>query len=228
MRRNAQISITKYRFPKYMLTSLVRLVSFSTNFLLLLKRMENTVLSCKLLGRALLCLALVFGVAVPTFASDDSSKAAPSGTPLLSSHAQPSAASPSLPVEYFVIETSHRVHANFRQVDTVGMNQKFAIGEGDEVGEVFIFNPDFAILDSGQVVQRSDSLFNPAVRIRVTVKDSVIQQNWAFFRGGAPHYRRNDLLGFRLVDFRVSDKFIKIEEPMYVPATKSDTSGHKK
>ena len=211
-----------------MLTSLTRLVSFFTNFLLLLKRMENTVLSYKLFGRALLCLALTFGVAVPTFASDDSSKAAPSGTPLLSSHAQASAASPSLPVEYFVIETSHRVYANFRQVDTVGINQKFAIGEGDEVGEVFIFNPDFSITDSGKVLQLSDSLNNPAVRIRVLVKDSVIQQSWAFLLAGAPHYRRNDLLGFRLLDFKVGDKYIKTEEPRYVPATKSDTSGHKK
>jgi hypothetical protein len=194
----------------------------------MLKRMENTVLFYKLFGRGLIGLALILGAAVPTFASGDSSKAAPSGAPLLSSHAPASPASPGLPPDYFVIEVSHRVFANFHEVDTVEMNEKFQIGEGDEVGEVFIFNPDFSITDSGKVLQLSDSLNNPAVRIRVMIKDSVIQQSWAFLYGGAPHYRRNDFLGFRLLDFNVGEKYIRTDAPRYVPANKSDTSGHKK
>jgi hypothetical protein len=110
--------------------------------------------------------------------------------------------------EYFVIETSHRLFAKFKQVDTVAMNQPFEIDEGQNTAQVILFNPHLSITDSGKVLQLSDTLFNPAVRMQVFEGDKVVQECWGFYLAGAPHYRRNDLLGFRLVAFKVDPKFV--------------------
>ena len=123
------------------------------------------------------------------------------------------------PVEYYVLESRHRVFTGFHQIDTVRMNEPFAIGEGEERGEVFLFNPNFSITDSGRVRQLSDTLYNPAVKVRVSVRDSVEQESWAFYYSSAPHFRRTDMFGFRLVEFRVSDRFVRVQGPQ--PATAS-------
>jgi hypothetical protein len=115
----------------------------------------------------------------------------------------------SLPVkEYFVIETSHRLFTNFKQVDTVALNQSFEIDEGQNTAQVILFNPHLSITDSGKVLQLSDTLFNPAVRVQVKEGDKVVQECWGFYLSGAPHYRRNDLLGFRLIEFKVDPKYV--------------------
>jgi hypothetical protein len=115
----------------------------------------------------------------------------------------------------FVVEARHRVFTNFQQIDTVYLHQKFPVGEGDEVAEVFVFNPDLMITDKGEYLRLSDTLYNPAVRVRVFKKDSVIQQSWAFFFSDAPHFRRNDILGFKLVSFDVPATFIPVEGPKW-------------
>ena len=150
----------------------------------------------------------------------DSTKPAVTPPALLSSHAPTSS-----PDEYYVLESRHRVFAGFVQVDTVKMNQRFSIGEGEEVGEVFLFNPHFAITDSGRVLQVSDTLYNPAARVRVTVGDSVVQESWAFYFASAPHFRRGDMFGFRLLDFKVSNRFIRVEKPKQISApVKTDSA----
>jgi hypothetical protein len=115
--------------------------------------------------------------------------------------------------EYFVLESRHRVFSGFRQVDTVRVGQLFSIGEGEEQGEVYVFNPHLSITEKGQILQLSDTLYNPAVRVRVTLGDSLVQESWAFYYTSAPHFRRSDLLGFRLLDFRVSDRFVRVDGP---------------
>jgi len=166
----------------------------------------------------------VFSVAGQVLARDNPDSTKPLITPpaMLSSHAPAST-----PDEYYVLESRHRVFADFAQVDTVRMNQRFLIGEGEEEGEVFLFNPHFVITDSGKVMQVSDTLYNPAVRVRVSVGDSVIQESWAFYFGSAPHFRRNDMLGFRLLDFKVSDRFVRVEEPKPVSAPSATDSTKK-
>ena len=153
-----------------------------------------------------LLLALLATVAA---AKSDSTAAAPAGTPASASVQADSSAA----TDYFVIESRHQVFADFRQVDTVRMNQPFSIGEGEEMGSVFIFNPHFLITDSGKVMQLSDTLYNPAVRVRVSLGDSVLQESWAFYYSSAPHFRRNHMFGFRLLDFHVSDRFVKVQGP---------------
>lgn len=110
--------------------------------------------------------------------------------------------------EYFVIETSHRLFAKFKQIDTVALNQPFEIDEGQNTAQVILFNPHLGITDSGKSLQMSDTLYNPAIRVQVNEGDKVVQECWGFYMAGAPHYRRNDLLGFRLVEFKVDPKYV--------------------
>jgi hypothetical protein len=210
--------------PKFVLTTATDLVTFFTNFEQ--SSMERKMLSAKWFNRSMINLCVVIFVGTLAFAAVDSTKTpAAKPDPLMTSHA-PTA--PALPSEYYVLEVRHRVFTNFLEVDTVGMNQKFSIGEAEDSGEVILFNPHLGITDSGKIVQVSDTLYNPAVRIRVTNKDSLIQESWGFHFGSAPHYRRNDLLGFRLIDFRVNEKFIRVDAPKAIPAKPADTTAKKK
>ena len=127
----------------------------------------------------------------------------------------------------FVLEIRHRIFMDFQEVDTVKMNEKFEIGDGDANGQVFTFNPHLAITEKGQYLQDSDTLYNPAVRVRVYQKDSVVQESWAFYYSEAPHYRRNDLLGFRLLDFHVPDKFVRVKGPKMPEPNLADSTGKK-
>jgi len=109
----------------------------------------------------------------------------------------------------YVIETRHRLYPQLLQVDTVGMNQVFLIGEEELQAEVIGFNPHLGITQEGEALQMSDTLYNPAVRVRVTTEGEVKQESWGFHVIGAPHFRRDDLLAFKLVEFEVSEKYIK-------------------
>ncbi len=111
--------------------------------------------------------------------------------------------------QYFVIETRHRLHPKFSQIDTVGMNGVFYIGEEEYKGELIAFNPHLGITMEGKALQMSDTLYNPAVRIRVSLDDEIQQESWGFSVLSSPHFRREDLLAFRLVEFKVSDKYIE-------------------
>jgi len=111
--------------------------------------------------------------------------------------------------EYYIIETRHQLYPDFQQIDTVSMEEPFYIGEDEWEGKVIGFNPHLGITMEGEALQMSDTLYNPAVRIQVSYNGEVKQESWGFFVMKAPHFKREDLLGFRLVDFRVSEKYKK-------------------
>ena len=111
---------------------------------------------------------------------------------------------------YFVVETSHRIYKNFKQVDTVGLEEAFFIGEDEYQASIILFNPHLAITTEGKILQMSDTLYNPAIRVKVIYEDSVLQESWGFYYADAPHFYRDELLGFRLVDFSVSDQYIAV------------------
>jgi hypothetical protein len=111
--------------------------------------------------------------------------------------------------EYFIIETRHRLFPNFSQIDTVGMEQPFYIGEEEYQGEIIAFNPHLGITTKGEALQMSDTLYNPAVMVRVSLEDEIQQESWGFFVLTSPHFRRESLFAFRLVDFKVSEKYVK-------------------
>ncbi len=116
--------------------------------------------------------------------------------------------------EYYVIETRHRLFPEFRQIDTVGFGEVFLVGEEEWQAKVIMFNPHLGITQSGKALQQSDTLYNPAVRVRVEQADSLVQESWGFHFTDAPHFRRTDLLGFKLVSFKVG--------PQYIAAPKKD------
>lgn len=116
--------------------------------------------------------------------------------------------------EEFVIETRHRLFPNFRQVDTVAIGEIFLVGEEELKAEVLKFNPHLGITDSGKYLQMTDTLYNPAVLVRLTMEDGRVQESWGFYVMDAPHYRRDNLFGFKLVDFKVGEKYIRPPEGM--------------
>lgn len=111
--------------------------------------------------------------------------------------------------EYFVIETRHRLYPEFLQIDTVAVGDTFYIGEEEWGAEVIGFNPHLGITMEGEALQMSDTLYNPAVRVRVSYEGEIKQESWGFSIISSPHFRREDLLAFRLVDFKVDDKYVK-------------------
>jgi len=157
-------------------------------------------------------------------APDSTKSTLPAPKKLLSAHAE----NHSVDSNYvFVLEVKHRVFTDFQEVDTVRMNEKFEIGDGEEFGQVFTFNPHLLITEKGQYLQVSDTLYNPAVRVRVYQKDSVVQESWAFYFADAPHFRRSDILGFRLLEFKVPDKFVRVKGPKMPKPNPADTAGKK-
>lgn len=123
------------------------------------------------------------------------------------------------PEDFAVIESHHRLYPDFLQTDTVKFYKRFQLGDEPIFAEVIRFVPDLKITMKGEKVKTSDTLFNPAVKLRVwitdtlTKKDSLTQESWAFLYGGAPHFSRNAFFAFNLRDFKVSNpKYIKPPE----------------
>ena len=122
---------------------------------------------------------------------------------------------------YYIIETKHRLFPNFQQVDSIEPGGRFLLGEEDYVVEVDGFNPHLGITTEGDYLQMSDTLYNPAIRLRVLLGDSLVQESWGFHFVDAPHYYREELFGFRLIDFALGDAYIQ------VPEKKSDSASRK-
>jgi hypothetical protein len=119
------------------------------------------------------------------------------------------------PNDWMVIETHHRMFPDFLQLDTVKPKERFQIGEDGPYGEVVRFVADLKVTMKGERAKMSDTLYNPAVLVRVYVpdtvthQDSVIQETWAFLYGSSPHFSRQSFFAFLLRDF-------KVENPKYV------------
>ncbi|UCG60997.1 MAG: hypothetical protein JSV52_11805 [Candidatus Zixiibacteriota bacterium] len=111
--------------------------------------------------------------------------------------------------EYYLTEARHRLFPNFSQMDTGGMNEPFFVGEDENKGEVIAFNPNLGIATRGEALQVSETLHNPAVKARVSLGEEVQQESWGFSVMTAPHFCRKNLFAFRLVDFKVSEKYIE-------------------
>lgn len=122
--------------------------------------------------------------------------------------------------DWMVIETHHRLFPEFLQLDTIKPKERFQIGEDGPFAEVVKFVADLKVTMKGERTKMSDTLYNPAVLIRVfstnaaTQQDSLIQESWAFLYGSSPHFSRQAFFAFLLRDF-------KVENPKYVkPAGK--------
>ena len=108
----------------------------------------------------------------------------------------------------FEVETRHRMFPGFRQVDTVGIDQVFLVGEEELEARIVLFNPHLGITTDGQRLQMSDTLYNPAVQVEVKTDGEVTQTSWGFYYTEAPHFYRDQMLGFRIISFDVGEEYI--------------------
>ncbi len=93
------------------------------------------------------------------------------------------------------------------------MGEKFQLSDAGYYAKVVDFVPDFAINSStGKVISRSDSLKNPAVKLVVYRGKERLEEVWAFQKTQAPHFSRQSMLGFKLLDFKIKDGFRNVEE----------------
>ena len=120
------------------------------------------------------------------------------------------------PNDWMVIESHHRMYPDFLQMDTVKPKQRFQLGEDGPYAEVVKFVADLKLTMKGEKHKMSDTLYNPAVMLRVfatdsaTQQDSVIQESWAFYYGSSPHFSRTAFFAFLLRDFKVENpKYLK-------------------
>lgn len=170
-----------------------------------------------------------FSAATPQ-ATDSAKQAMPAANPHIMMPSHPESDSIKVPTgpdtdtifdpkDWMIIETHHRMYPAFLQVDTVKPKQKFQLGDDGPFAEVIKFVPDLKVTMKGERIKTSDTLFNPAALLRVTIpdtltkKDSVVQESWAFFYSGAPHFSRQAFFAFKLVDFKVANpKYVKLPE----------------
>jgi hypothetical protein len=117
------------------------------------------------------------------------------------------------PVQELTIAVRHRVFPGYYEEFQVKMGQRFQLSDTDYYAEAVDFVPDFAIsLSDKKVFSRSDSLNNPAVKLIVYRGKEKLEEVWAFQKADAPHFSPQSMLSFRLLDFKIEDKFKKDED----------------
>lgn len=117
------------------------------------------------------------------------------------------------PVQELTIAVRHRTFPGYYEEFQVKMGQKFQLSDTDYYAEAVDFVPDFAIrLSDKKVFSRSDSLNNPAVKLTVYRGKEKLEEVWAFQRTEAPHFSPQSMLGFKLLDFKIADRYKKVED----------------
>ena len=112
-------------------------------------------------------------------------------------------------VREITIRTRSRMYAEFSEEHTVKMYQKFPISDTDMEGVVVEFYPSFAIDTlTHKVVSLSDTLYNPAAKVLIIENNRKKEEAYAFPPGMMPHFSPRSFIGFELVDYKTSGKYI--------------------
>lgn len=116
------------------------------------------------------------------------------------------------PIQELTISVTHRVFTDYHEEIKIKMGEKYQLSDADYYVRAVAFVPDFAIdTSTGKFFSRSDSLKNPAVKLEVFKKGKKLEEAWAFQKVQAPHFSKHSFLGFKLIDFKIEDKFKKVE-----------------
>ncbi|GEM_PF-2311547 len=100
------------------------------------------------------------------------------------------------------MEVGNRLYPAFSDTVETKLNEKVHVGDTEYSFKTTKFYPHFAIIDSSmEFVSLSDEPVNPAFRIRVYKNSNPVEETWAFFGPGAPHYARTSFLTFRVTSF---------------------------
>jgi hypothetical protein len=97
----------------------------------------------------------------------------------------------------------HRVFHEFRDVQTVKMNQDFLLGDTEFSARLVQYVPDFQmILPSRKVLSLSDQPRNPAFRVIVRKNKVPQDTTWAFLKS-PPHFGARSYFAFQVlrIDF---------------------------
>ena len=121
------------------------------------------------------------------------------------------------------IRTKSRMYAKFKEDHTVKMYEKFPISDTDMEAVVVEFYPDFAIDTlSHKAISLSDTLRNPAAKVLIIQGNRKKEEAWAFPPGMIPHYSPRSFIGFELLDYKTSDKYIRLDENNTTNGTKNE------
>lgn len=113
-------------------------------------------------------------------------------------------------VKELTIRVKSRMYVNFQEEHKVRMYEKFAIGDTDMEGVVVEFFPDFSIDTlTHKAISLSDTLYNPAAKVLIIQGKEKREEVWAFPPGMMAHYSPRSFIGFELVDYKTSGKYIK-------------------
>jgi hypothetical protein len=118
-------------------------------------------------------------------------------------------------IKEMTIRVRSRVYVNYSEEHKVKMYEKFQISDTDLEAVVVEFYPDFTIDTlTLKAVSRSDTLYNPAAKILIIRGKDKKEETWAFAPGMIPHYSPRSFIGFELVDYKTSGKYIKPSHPI--------------
>ena len=109
-------------------------------------------------------------------------------------------------LESVTLVAYHRMHPTYAETVHVAPAESFPLSDEVFSGRVAGYLPDFKINDRGEITSGSDSIANPAVKVEVYRGWQRVQASWAFPGEGPPHYRAEDMIGFRLLEFKTTDK----------------------
>jgi hypothetical protein len=111
------------------------------------------------------------------------------------------------------VEVGNRMYLDFHDTLNVKLNEKAQIGDTDYEFKATKFYPHFAIIDSSmKIVSLSEEPVNPAFRIKVYKSGKVVEETWAFFGPGAPHYSPMSMLTFKVMSFIYRGKIYDLKE----------------
>lgn len=108
----------------------------------------------------------------------------------------------------------HRVFHDFRDVQTVKLNQDFMLGDTEFSARVIQYVPDFQMdLGTRKVFSLSDQPRNPAFRVVVRKGKAPQDSTWAFLKS-PPHFGARSYFAFQVLRIDFVDR-----EPMVVDST---------
>lgn len=108
---------------------------------------------------------------------------------------------------------THRIYPSFADTLSVEVMENVQIGDTEFSFEITKFLADFGIKPDGTLVSRSSTPHNPAFEIVVFEDDEEVDRHWAFFGTGKPHYQRDSLLAFEILNFHFGDKIYTASVP---------------
>jgi hypothetical protein len=115
----------------------------------------------------------------------------------------------------YKIASSHMIYPEYYEEFKVKLGQRFQISDTDYSAEVIDFIPDFTMVTAtGKIYSLSDNYNNPAIKIVLYKNSEKVDELWAFQKIQAPHFSKNSMLGFKLIDFKIKGK-LKYEK--YIP-----------